>query len=325
MAAGGVAVQRNARVSDIADEPHRMLMPIRGYDEKPLVSLEEAVKPLVSILPGVQDYVYVAKQRCEEDPADGLSQDESASIILYSMEWEPQEQCLYYVLNATLRAEDRGQLKPWFLYFKLLLTALARLPSTRHFVYRGVKIDLSKQYPAGKTFVWWGFSSCTSSIQVLENKQFLGTTGVRTMFTIDCDSGKDICRHSYYQSEEEILLLAARQFKVVACLQPAPDLHMIQLKEIQSPILLLQPVTLTSLANKTSTGAQKEDKTSVAGHVTKVQIDKSKSEAKEQTKTDLKQNFFMHFNLRGSINRRLTQFGSGAYSLGTLVHFSDPT
>ncbi|CAF1015842.1 unnamed protein product [Didymodactylos carnosus] len=100
MAAGGVAVQRNVRVSDIADEPHRILMPIRGYDEKPLVSLEEAVKPLVSILPEVYGYVYVAKQRCEEDPADGLSQDESASIILYSMEWEPQEQCLYYVLNA---------------------------------------------------------------------------------------------------------------------------------------------------------------------------------------------------------------------------------
>ena len=258
MATGGdMDAPRYMRISDIAKEPQKMLMPIRGYENEPLVSLEKAVEPLVSILPEIQDYVYIAKQRCDPVPADGLTQDQSASIMVYSMEWEPHEECLFFALNSTLRAEDRRKLKPWFSYLKLILTALDRIPSTRHFVYRGVKMDLSKQYPLGKTFVWWGFSSCTLSVGVLENEQFLGKTGERTMFTIDCQSGKDISRHSYYQSEEEILLLAARQFVVKSCLQLAPSLHMIQLLETESPVSLLKMVTTDSSSNKSSSSKRK--------------------------------------------------------------------
>ena len=221
------SVQQYARVSDIQKEPQKMLMPIRGYEKLPLVSLEEAVAPLVSILPEIQDYAYIAKHRCGSTPADGLTPDESASIILYSMEWEPNEECLYFALNACLRAEDRGKLKPWFLYLKLILTALSKLPSTRLSVYRGVKMDLSELYPVGKIFVWWGFSSCTSNMGVLENEKFLGKTGQRTLFIIDSESGKDISNHSYYESEKEILLVAARQLEVEACMQAADDLHLI--------------------------------------------------------------------------------------------------
>ncbi|CAF1073877.1 unnamed protein product [Adineta steineri] len=244
MATGGnVDPQQYTRVSDIVNEPQEMLMPIRGYEKVPLVSLEEAVAPLISILPEIQDYAYVAKQRCKSVPPDDLTQNESASIMLYSMEWEPHDECLYFALNAALRTEDRRKLKPWFSYLKLILTALEKLPSTRCHVFRGVNLDLSNQYTEGKTFVWWGFSSCTISIEVLKNEQFLGKTGQRTLFTIECDSGKDISRHSYYQSEKEVLLLAARQFIVVGYLQPAAGLHMIQLKETKPPITLLQPVT----------------------------------------------------------------------------------
>ncbi|CAF0981264.1 unnamed protein product [Adineta steineri] len=244
---GNVDSQQFTRVSDIVKEPQKMLMPIEGYEEMPIVSLEEAVAPLVSILPKVQNYAYVAKERCESVPPDDLTQDESASIMLYSMEWEPHEKCLYFALNATLRTEDRRKLKPWFLYLKLVLTALEKLPSTRCHVFRGVNLDLSNQYTKGKTFVWWGFSSCTTSIEVLENEQFLDKTGERTLFTIECDTGKDISRHSYFQSEEEVLLLAARQFIVVGCLRPAPGLHMIQLKETKPSITLLQPATNQSI------------------------------------------------------------------------------
>jgi hypothetical protein len=251
---GDVSTQHFVRVSDIVKEPQKMLMPICGYEDMPLVSLEEAVAPLVSILPRIRDYVYVAKQRCEPVPAHGLTIDESSSIMLYTMEWEPEEKCLYFALNSTLRSEDRRKLKPWFSYLKLILTALSQLPSNRHFVYRGAKMNLSERYPKGRTFIWWAFSSCTSSVETLENPQFLGKTGPRTLFTIDCDSGKDISRHSYNQSEEEILLLAARQFIVKGCFQPSPDLHMIQLKEVDAPICLLQPVVIDSPSNKSSPG-----------------------------------------------------------------------
>ncbi|CAF1144749.1 unnamed protein product [Adineta steineri] len=243
MATGGNAdPQQYTRVSDIANESQQMLMPIRGYEKMPIVPLEEAVTPLISILPEIQDYTYVAKQRCKSVPPDDLTQDESASIMLYSMEWKPHKECLYFALNTALRTEDRRTLEPWFSYLKLILTGLEKLPSTRCHVFRGVNLDLTNQYTAGKTFIWWGFSSCTTSIGVLENKQFLGKTGQRTLFTIECDSGKDISRHSYYQKEKEVLLLPARQFIVESCLRPAPGLHMIQLKETKPKITLLQPV-----------------------------------------------------------------------------------
>ncbi|CAF0743738.1 unnamed protein product [Adineta steineri] len=265
MATGGnVNPQQYTRVSDIVKEPQKMLMPIRGYEKMPLVSLEEAVTPLISILPEIQDYAYVAKQRCESVPPDGLTQDESASIMLYSMEWKPHDECLYFALNATLRTEDRRKLERWFSYLKLILTALEKLPSIRRHVFRGVNLDLSNQYTEGKTFVWWGFSSCTTSIGVLENEQFLDKTGQRTLFTIECDSGKDISRHSYFQSEKEVLLLAARQFIVVGCLQPAAGLRMIQLKETKPPITLLQSVTNQSVQTKPTSNSSQSNHSAIS-------------------------------------------------------------
>ena len=242
--------QRIIRMSDLAKEPLGMLMPISGYEDMPIVPLETAVEPLVKLLPAVESYAYAAKQRCKNPPSDDLTVDESASIMLYSMDWKPLDKCLYHALNATLRSEDRDKLKPWFLYLKLFLTALARLPSTHRYVYRGVKLDLSEQYKTDETIVWWGFSSGTTSISVLQSELFLGKTGTRTMFNIDCESGKDIHNHSYYPREDEILLLAATQFKVIGCLDLGNDYHQIQLKEIQPPHPLLHPILLPSNENK---------------------------------------------------------------------------
>ncbi|CAF5149210.1 unnamed protein product, partial [Rotaria sp. Silwood1] len=128
--------QRILRITDIAQEPLQFLAPISGYGKAPLVSLEQAVEPLVPILPEVQSYAYAAKQRCE-NPADGLTQDESASIMLYTMGWEPLDECLYFVLNDTLRSSERRQkLKPWYLFIRLFLNALFRLPPLVKTAYR---------------------------------------------------------------------------------------------------------------------------------------------------------------------------------------------
>jgi hypothetical protein len=237
-------LQHKQRVSDFAAESGKMLMPIKGYEKQPLVSLEEAIEPIVPFVPDVKRMAYVAKMRCKKPPADNLSVDESASIMLYSMEWEPQEECLYYVINATLRSENRNKLVPWFLFLKLFLTAFTRLPSpNRSVVYRGIKRDMRKDYPKGATSIWWGFSSCTATIDVLENEQFLGSTGTRTFFSIECTSGKDIRQHSYFISEDEILLPPGRQFQVLGCLNLSGDLYMVQLKEIEPPYPLLEPVS----------------------------------------------------------------------------------
>lgn len=237
--------QRIQRLTDIADEPHDFLMPVDGYENMPIVSLEKAVEPLLPFLPKVLKYVYIAKQK-SKDPKDGLTEDESASIMLYSMGWEPNNQCLYVAMNSILRSKDRAKLKPWYLYLKLFLTALFRLPSIPHLhVYRGIRLNMSEHYTPGKTVVWWGFSSCTKTLPVLQSEEFLGAAGVRTLFNIDCHSGRCIKNHSFYPSEDEILLLAATQFEVIGCLDQGSDLQLIQLRETAPPYPLLQPVSPT--------------------------------------------------------------------------------
>ncbi len=243
--------QRILRITDITQEPLGFLTPIGGYEKMPLVSLEEAVKPLVSVLPTVQSHTYVAKQKCQ-NPADGLSQDESASIMLYTMGWKPLDECLYVVLNKTLRSPDRQEtLEPWYLYLRLFLNALFRLPPLQKTAYRGVKLDMSQSYVTGATIAWWGFSSCTTKVQVLQSNLFLGETGTRTMFTLECETARDIQKHSSYPAENEVLLLAATQFQVISCLKQG-DLHIVQLKETRPPHPLLQPVP----SDSPSTGEQ---------------------------------------------------------------------
>ncbi|CAF3366801.1 unnamed protein product [Rotaria sp. Silwood1] len=238
------------RIADISPLSKRMLAPIEGYENMPLVTIEEAVKPLVKIVPKVERNVHIVKENCK-NPADGLTTDESASIMLYTYESMVHEHSLYVILNETLRSEERKNLIPWFLYLRLVLTALARLPSERLFVNRGIRKDLHEEYPAGSSFVWWGFSSCTSSIKVLESEMFLGKTGTRTLFQIDCHTGKKIKNHSFLPKEDEILLLPARQFEVTSCLNSGNGLHIIQLKEIDPKYPLLEPV---SAPPKTSSG-----------------------------------------------------------------------
>ena len=231
------------RFTDIVGEPRRMLAPIQGYEKMPLVSLEEAVERLIPFVPQVNQMVWNVKQQyTTTPPGEGLTVDQSASIMLYSYEWSPKEESFYFFLNKCLRATDRNKLIPWFLYLKLLIYSLSKLPSTTRTVYRGVKEDLHAFYPDRSTFVWWGFSSCTTSVKVLQAEEFLGKTGTRTMFNIECHSGKDIRRHSMFSTEDEVLLLAARQFQVVSSLDPGNGLHIIQLKEINPKFPFLEPV-----------------------------------------------------------------------------------
>jgi hypothetical protein len=273
------------RFGDMGTLSKRMLAPIEGYEKAPLVTLEEAVKPLVDIVPKVERNVFVVKQNCEE-PEDGLTSDESASIMLYTYESKPQKDSLYVKLNETLRSEQRDNLVPWFLYLRLIMTALARLPSQCCTVVRGINGNLWSEYPKGKTFIWWGFSSCTSSVDVLENEQFFGKNGDRTLFQIECITAKDIKNHSFYQTEEELLLLPARQLQVKACLNSGHGLHIIQLKELKPQFDLIEPVPLPNpyVTSKNLSSVTAKDKTKIKSDAGAMQQQLSTLNINENTK-----------------------------------------
>ncbi|CAF1294521.1 unnamed protein product, partial [Didymodactylos carnosus] len=102
-----------SRYTDIRDEPiDRLLVPIKGYQDELLLPLEEAIIPIAHLFIDLEENVWIAKQNCQ-NPQDGLSQNESVSIHLYTMQFTLGES-LYVVLNRTLRAENRDDLKPWF-------------------------------------------------------------------------------------------------------------------------------------------------------------------------------------------------------------------
>ncbi|CAF3497206.1 unnamed protein product [Rotaria socialis] len=173
-------------------------------------------------------------------PKDDLTADESISLMLYPRQWEPREKLLYIILNNTLRAEDEEKLKLWQLYLKLFISSLEKLPTVSKTIYRGVKRNLSTEYPIGKKLSWWSFSSCASSIKVVQSEQFLGKTGARTLFNITFDSGKDIKQHSFFSTEDEVLLIAAQKCQLVSGLDSGNDLFIIQMKEVDSDQSLLE-------------------------------------------------------------------------------------
>ncbi|CAF2995409.1 unnamed protein product [Rotaria sp. Silwood2] len=217
------------------------MLPIEGYQDVPLVSLEEAMKPIIHLFDrdSLLTKIWVVKEQCK-NPADGLSPDESGSIMLYTFEWIPIEESLYFILNKTLRMRNRELLKPWFPYLRLFIGALIQLPSINDVIYRGVKKDLKDEYPPGTDQIWWGFSSCSDSLGVLESDQFCGTNGIRTMFHIKCLDGRCIKNHTYFPTEKEIILLPGRYLRVGTCYNSQDGLRMIRLDEIEPPHKLLK-------------------------------------------------------------------------------------
>ncbi|CAF5051845.1 unnamed protein product, partial [Rotaria socialis] len=82
--------------------------------------------------------VDIALQNSNEPP-DGITTDESAAIHIYTIQWPDTHDSLYKLLNRALRDERRNELKPWFSYLKLILTALYKLPPIKKTLWRAVR------------------------------------------------------------------------------------------------------------------------------------------------------------------------------------------
>ncbi|CAF0860806.1 unnamed protein product [Adineta ricciae] len=229
------------RFLDLVDEPLDDLAPIKGYENADLVSLQDSIEPIEHLLDNVAADIWIARRKCKT-LLDGLTIDERAAIYLYSMD------SLYRQLNAALRDQNREKLIPWFLYLKLYLTALWKLPDERGTIWRGVKADLSNQFKERETFIWWGFSSCTTSLQQAE--LFLGKTGKRTLFNIDSLHGKLIQNHSHHPNEREVLLLPCSYFQVLGCIDQGHGLRIIHIRQLDPPVALIRPPFSTRVGNQ---------------------------------------------------------------------------
>ncbi|CAF4751843.1 unnamed protein product [Rotaria socialis] len=207
---------------------------LQGYRNMPLVSLEDATLALQNIIPDIKDMVCTAKMNCRK-PGDNLTSDQSASIMLLNMNSLARENSFRYFLNEALRSNSEQQLKPWFLYLKLLFDGLSKINSKRCTVHRGVNANMLAQYPAEFVFVLSKFMSCTEKFKTLDDEHGFINTGTRTLFSIECSSGKDISKHSFNCTDDEILLLPGTQFQVHSSLNTGDEFYIIKMVEITSP------------------------------------------------------------------------------------------
>ena len=230
------------RLVDVDSEPRREQSPLRGYDAVPLVSLEDAIEPLVGIIPEIHAMVLEVKRKTRVMPMDqtstgwhGLTMDESYSIGLYTLGLGSDS--LYSRLNEILRAGDHRAFKPWFLFLKLLLTACSKLPSRECLVWRGIIGNVNDEYVHGESGVWWGFNSCSKNIHVVS--RFLESGAERTLFGIQCIKGKCIQAFSLHENESEILLMPGTYLKAEGKLEISPGVWIIHLQEEIAPHPLL--------------------------------------------------------------------------------------
>jgi len=216
------------RFGDI-DCSFKRLPPVYGFRSAKVVSLAEALQPIESQIEELAYYIKIAKKSCHFPNDHGLSKDQSASIYIYTMEWG--ETTLYRVLNEALRSENRQALKIWFPYLKLFDTALDLLPTVKESVWRGVPLDIGKNFTKNQMFTWWSISSCSSSVNVIE--QFLQSKNNSTLFLIEVVNGKKVSGYTEYEGEDEVILRIGTEFRVKADpLKRADGSHTVHLIEI---------------------------------------------------------------------------------------------
>ena len=227
---------------DFDNESRTKPNPIEGLDETPLVSLDEAIKPLVDIVQDVHEMVSDARRKIRsrsniqtERDLYGITPDESDSIAAYTL--ENGSNSLYSALNQTLRIGTPTNIKPWLHFLKLLITTCEKLPSKECAVWRGIEGDVSSEYVAGESCVWPGFGSCTKNIAVAQ--RFLGDRPPVTVFMIQCIKGKYIQPFSLHKRENEILLLPGTHLIVEGKLEVSPDVWIIHLQEVAPPNYVL--------------------------------------------------------------------------------------
>ena len=167
------------------------------YENLPIMPLEQAVEEIVQLVPDIAEYVSTAKEKCRQD-FTLITRDQSAAIYLYTM---PKP--FFLELNKALRNPNRQVLRPWLPFLKLLMGALQKLPDTKASLWRGVNYDATTEFIDDGTYTWWGVTSCSRSVNIVQ--RFMSGGG--TLFNIETAHGKDISMFSVVSEEEEVILI----------------------------------------------------------------------------------------------------------------------
>ncbi|MFJ9575464.1 ADP-ribosyltransferase domain-containing protein [Streptomyces sp. NPDC101191] len=221
------------RLTSVQDEGH-VLPPVTGVFDTPLMPFEDAVAPVTGVLSGLGRHIdrsrEFGKRRADEAAGGGLSADAIAALFLYTC-----ESGFYRTVNAVLRSPDRSRVVPYLPYLRLLFSAVSGLPAQNRPLWRGVGLDLRRQYPVGGTVTWWGVSSCTSELSVA--RSFLGSRGKRTLFEVTPARAVGIRSFSAFTGEEEYILAPGTQLEVTDVTTERGGLCTVKLTELDARLV----------------------------------------------------------------------------------------
>ncbi|MFJ9808724.1 ADP-ribosyltransferase domain-containing protein [Streptomyces sp. NPDC101158] len=221
------------RLTSVQDEGH-VLPPVTGVFDTPLMPFEDAVAPVTGVLSGLGRHIdrsrEFGKRRADEAIGGGLSADAIAALFLYTC-----ESGFYRTVNAVLRSPDRSRVVPYLPYLRLLFSAVSGLPAQNRPLWRGVGLDLRRQYPVGGTVTWWGVSSCTSELSVA--RSFLGSRGKRTLFEVTPARAVGIRSFSAFTGEEEYILAPGTQLEVTDVTTERGGLCTVKLTELDARLV----------------------------------------------------------------------------------------
>ena len=186
---------------------------ISGYEDSPLLTLEQSVEKLTPIIPDLKASVAIAKKECRRS-SNLLTPDESAAIYLYTM-----PTCFFSRLNQTLRAENRRALKPWFGFLKLFISALKKIPPIDGTFWRAVSGDVGSIFDNEDEHIWWNFNSCSKKPSIVQ--YYVGSSG--TLFAIQTLDARDITEFSAIPIEQEVVLMPGTRLRAKCKPLKRPD------------------------------------------------------------------------------------------------------
>ncbi|CAF4949461.1 unnamed protein product [Rotaria sp. Silwood1] len=181
---------------------------IDDYKNRQVVSLDLALKPVLSSVNNLEYYIKKAKENCHYPSKHNLSKDESAAVYLYTDDCG--DQSLHNVLNQTLQTKDKKKLKPWFNFLQLFNTALEKLPNVKQTIWRGLPIDTVEKLEENDELVLCCVTSSSLSIDIM--KYFLTNNPI--LCSIEPLNGKDIHDYTSTTSDQEVLLLPGTCLRV---------------------------------------------------------------------------------------------------------------
>lgn len=179
---------------------------IRGYEEEPVVFLEEALKPFDGRIDDLAAQINQAKTNCYSSNPHGLTHDESAAIYLYSMQGDGDS--VYGHLEKAWeeagKANNRSYMVPWFRYLKLLRSALDKLPDAEGEVWQGTASDpdLAKTLRVGSSHFYSGLGSCAGSPEELNHDPRGKSEAQKALGPNKSTDAKEVAEHKKNDSTE---------------------------------------------------------------------------------------------------------------------------